>query len=105
MNEFKNYTRTPIFLSNQTIAVLEIFECHGTLQDIWKHDFVSEQTWDDYKKAAIQFVKQFEGSTCPAFEKSLSVELAKQYYEFCKSTKQLGFWEDFKNEINNIENL
>jgi len=70
--------REPIMLSPHAIAVLHIFtrtDCY--FEDTWIYDidrWVTE-TYQNYEKAAKQFIAQLEGHECLYFMRTLRKEL------------------------------
>ena len=100
--EFKELDRAPIIINTHTIVLLRIYESKDRIADIFIEDFVKDETKNNYKNATKQFISQFEGNTCPAFDSELSYQLAEEYKNWCKKTKQLNLWWEFKDKINEL---
>lgn len=72
------------------------------LEDIWTIDLdvCYEDSANRPKESAKQFIEQLEGHWCADFMQELSLQCAKKYFEFCKETKQMHYWDKFIEKIN-----
>ena len=75
VNEFTKYKRHPILIGDNSVVLLNILSGPNKIEDIWTIDpdldAVMEQHYNQFKEAADQFIKQFEGHYCVAFLEEL----------------------------------
>jgi len=83
MNEKKKIRRTPIVLSKNTIAMIHIFEKYDDMDDLWMYDLskYAEENYEQYEKAAKQFISQLKEHWCVLFMEHLIKESFKQMVE------------------------
>lgn len=74
----KEINRTPIILSKNTVALIQIFTRNDELEDTWSTDLEQwcVENYNQHGKAAKQFISQLKGKMCLLFMVALHNELA-----------------------------
>lgn len=75
------YQRLPIFINNHTVAVLNLYQRHDCLEDMWKADCFHHDGIVEANRDARQFVDQMEEYWTPAFLMALRDEITARLRE------------------------
>jgi hypothetical protein len=83
-NDFKNYERRPIQLSEHAIAIIKLYSRTDYFEDCFEIDIKGKTRMHEkeYEDSARQFVYQLEGQWNGCFMKALIKELKKYYKEY-----------------------